>query len=230
VAITRDNILGSNSGNGSAAVTITTGAIAAAGSRICVAVSWFSSAGTMAVSDGTAYTKHTQVDNGNDHIAIFSRVLVGQLNSGSSITGTITGGAGIGGLLLGAVSYIGTTAFDTPSSNTTSGASWQSGSATNTVADALFFGGAGNETSTSTSSTAVNGSEVVDVWNTTAGQGLAVNETIAASIASRNVSGSWVGASSTATTGVLAIFSGTASTGGPAPMTFNAIPFMQGVI
>jgi hypothetical protein len=210
VAITRDNILGTNSNNGVAIVAITTGATATAGSRICVVVSWFATAGTMTVSDGTAYTKHVQVDNGSDHIAIFSRVLVGSLASGSAITATITGGASVGGVLLGAVSYLGTTGVDTTASPAgTSGSAWSSGSATNAIPDALFFGGAGGETATSTTSTPVNGSEVVDIWNSAAGQGLAVNETIASSIANRSVSGTWVGASSTSTTGALVVFSGT---------------------
>jgi hypothetical protein len=183
VAITRDNILGTNSNNGVAIVAITTGATATAGSRICVVVSWFATAGTMTVSDGTAYTKHVQVDNGSDHIAIFSRVLVGSLASGSAITATITGGASVGGVLLGAVSYLGTTGVDTTASPAgTSGSAWSSGSATNAIPDALFFGGAGGETATSTTSTPVNGSEVVDIWNSAAGQGLAVNETIAGAL------------------------------------------------
>lgn len=212
MAITRDNILGSGSNNGAAIVAMTTSAAAAAGSRICVAVSWFATAGTMAVSDtGGAYTSHVVNNNGSDHLAIFSRVIVGSLASGSAITATITGGASVGGVLLGAASYLATTALDTTASPAgTSGTAWSSGAATNAVADALFFGAAGSETATTTSSTPVNGSELVDIWNSAAGQGLAINETIATTTASRTVSGTWVGASSTATTGGLAIFSGTA--------------------
>lgn len=211
MAITLDQVLGSASANATTSVHITTGATAAAGSRIVVCVSFFQpTPGTLAVSDGTAYTLDKTFNNGSDHFLIYSRVLVGSLTSGSSITFTDSSSTGLGGVLLAACSYLGTTATDTSSSNATTGTGFSSGAATNAVADALFVGGAGNETATtSVGGTNTNGTSRADIWNATAGQGMRMLDKIASSIGSQALTGTWA-SSSTATSGGLMIYSGTA--------------------
>jgi hypothetical protein len=100
----------------------------------------------------------------------------------------------------------GTTA-DTTNFATGTGASWRSGAGTNLSADALFFGGSGNETATSHDEHPDRRHRARRLWITTgAAQGFATGYTIAATAASRSITGTWVGASSTANTGALVVF------------------------
>lgn len=228
MAITLDQVLGSNIGQTSAfagTLTITTTQTAAAGSRVVVCISWFNTTSlTPTCSDGSAYTLDKVFHNGSDAFAVFSRVLVGSLTSGSSITisGLTTGSPG--GLLGCACSYLGTTAVDTTSTNATSGTGFSSGAATNAVADALFVGGAGNESAaTSVGGTNTNGTSRADIWNSGAGQGMRMLDLIASSVASQALTGTW-NSSSTATTGALVIYKGTASAS--APFGSPNLPFM----
>jgi hypothetical protein len=215
VAITLDQALGSNTKNatgGTQTLVVTTGATAAAGSRIVVCASWFDNAGTGTVScsDGTAYTQDKLVTNGNDKFSVFSRVLVGSLASGSSITLTWSSGFLGGGLLAGACSYLGTTGVDTTNQNTTTGTGFSSGAASNAVADALFVGGAGNETlTTSVGGTNTNGTSRFDIWLSAAQQGMRMLDLITSSTGSQALTGTWA-VTSSATTGALVIYSGTA--------------------
>jgi hypothetical protein len=217
MAITRDQALGSNhSSGGTATLPITTAATAAAGSRIVVCVSWFDSISLTitGVNDGSAYTQDKHFLNGNDKFDIWSRVLVGSLASGSTITVTFSQGGGLGGNLAAACSYLGTTAVDTSNTNTTTGTSFSSGSATNSVADALFVGGAGNETAlTSVGGTNTNGTSRFDIWDSGAQQGMRMLDLIASSTGAQALTGTWAN-TSTATTGVLMIYKGTASASG----------------
>jgi hypothetical protein len=84
------------------------------------------------------------------------------------------------------------------------------GATANAAAGALFAGGAGNETAASTTSTPSNGAEIHDLWNTSAGQGAASGWLAAAGTASQAITGTWVGGSSTANTGGLAIYNSAA--------------------
>lgn len=217
MAITLDQPLGSNSNNGVTSVTITTTNAAASGARVVVVFSWFQNtpftAPTCTVG-GTAATLDKQIDNGNDHFAIFSRVVAGGLASSSSIVCTMTGTGGGGGVLAASVSYLGTTGADTSNSNTTTGTGFSSGAAANAVADALFVGGAGNETATtSVGGTNTNGTSRFDIWNAAAGQGLRMLDQIVSSIGSQALTGTW-NVTSSATTGALMIYSGTAGATG----------------
>lgn len=217
--ISFDKALGSTSTSVTAAVTITTSQIAAAASRIVVTISWFDSgsiAVTVADSAGS-YTKDKQFDNGTEHFAVFSRVLVGSLASGSSITATWTGTSTLGGQLLAACSYLGTTGVDTTATNSTTGTGFSSGAAANSVADAAFVGGAGNEASATTvGGTNTNGTSRFDIYNAGVGQGMRMLDLIVSSIGSQALTGTWA-STSTATTGAVVVYKGVAS---PAiPMT-----------
>lgn len=218
MAITLDQSLGSNHANlvSAGTVVITTGATASAGSRIVVVASWFDTGtGAVSVSDGTAYTQDKRFDNGSDHIAVFSRVLVGSLASGSSITLTVGAGMNGGGFLLGACSYLGTTSVDTTATNATTGTGFSSGSVANTIADALFVGGAGNETTvTSVGGTNTNGTSRFDIWESAAQQGMRMLDKIASSIGAQALTGTWA-SSSTATSGTLVIYKGAVAGGIP---------------
>jgi hypothetical protein len=221
MAITFDQALGSTNTNavaGAHPIVLTTTQIAAAGSRIVVTVSWFdTSAAAMTVADGAgSYTQDKLFNNGSDHFAVFSRVLVGSLASGSSITVTTGSAFASGGVLIAACSYLGTTAVDTTSTNATTGTGFSSGSATNAVADALFVGGSGNETATtSVGGTNTNGTSRFDEWNASSQQGARMLDLIASSTGSRALTGTWA-VTSSATTGVLVVYSGTsAATGIP---------------
>lgn len=216
MTITRDAALGSNSVNGPASVTITTAAAAAAGSRVVVVSSYFQNtpfSNPTCTVGGTAATLEKIVSNGLERFAVFWRDVAGGLASGSSIVVTEQGAGGGGGLLATACSYLGITGVDTTSSATGTGTSHSSGSATNAVADSLFVGGAGNETAASTTSSPTNGTERFDIWNAAAGQGMTMLDLISTSIGAQALTGTW-STSSTATTGALVIFSGTAGGGG----------------
>jgi hypothetical protein len=208
-AVVFDKNLGSSSANGLAFVTFNTAAAAAVGSKIFALVSWFHpSSATVSVSGGSlTWSNLKQVNNGSDRFAIFCADAASGLATNTAITATISSGAG--GLLVGLASFTGLTTgttVDTTNQNTTTGASWSSGAAAPTAIGYLLIGGAGNETGVSTTSTATNGTEIHDFWNSAAGQGLATGYIIAASTASQAITGSWVGSTSTATTGALVIF------------------------
>lgn len=225
MAITFDKSLGS----ATAGPSFTTTNAAAANALVVVCFSFFdnTSVGTPSCTvGGTTATLDKQNTNSLDVFCIFSLVLSGSgLASGSTISCTVTGGGGLGGNLLTACSYLGTTGLDTTASNTTTGTSFSSGSATNSVADALFVGGAGNETTvTSVGGTNTNGTSRFDIWNSGQQQGMRMLDLIASSIGAQALTGTWA-SSSTATTGALAIYKGTASGAGPQPR-FQAIPFM----
>jgi hypothetical protein len=173
VAVTLDAALGSNSSNGLTSVTVTTGAAAASGSRVFAFVSWFASGGAvMTVSGGgLTWSSVVQANNGSDRFAIWTASAPAGLASSSTITATI-GSSGPGGLLVSVASFAGVGTIDTTMQSTgTTGASWTSGATANSVAGALFAGGAGNETAASTTSTPSNGAEIHDLWNTSAGRG-----------------------------------------------------------
>jgi hypothetical protein len=103
---------------------------------------------------------------------------------------------------------------DTSNTNTTTGTSFSSGSATNSVADALFVGGAGNETTlTSVGGTNTNGTSRFDIWDSGAQQGMRMLDLIASSTGAQALTGTWAN-TSTATTGALMIYKGTASASG----------------
>lgn len=228
MTITRDQALGQNSANGSATVAITTTQTAAAGSRIVVCFSFFASGGTLAPAcsdSGGAYTLDERTDNGQDHFCVFSRVLGGSLASGQVITATMGASAtGPGGALVTAVSYLGTTGVDTTSNNVTTGTGFSSGSATNSVADALFVGGAGNEAvATTVGGTNTNGTSQFDIYNVAAGQGLRMLDKIASTIGAQALTGTWA-STSTATTGGLVIYKGTASAAAAPAFTPHRMP------
>lgn len=209
MAVTLDAALGSNSSNGLTSVTVTTGAAAASGSRLFAFVSWFASGGAvMTVSGGgLTWSSAVQANNGSDRFAVWTASAPAGLASSSTITATI-GSSGPGGLLVSVASFAGVGTADTTMQSTgTTGASWTSGAIANSVAGALFAGGAGNETAASTTSTPSNGAEIHDLWNTSAGQGMASGWLAAAGTASQAITGTWVGGSSTANTGALAIYS-----------------------
>jgi hypothetical protein len=172
-------------------------------------VSWFASGGAvMTVSGGgLTWSSAVQANNGSDRFAVWTASAPAGLASSSTITATI-GSSGPGGLLVSVASFAGVGTADTTMQSTgTTGASWTSGAIANSVAGALFAGGAGNETAASTTSTPSNGAEIHDLWNTSAGQGMASGWLAAAGTASQAITGTWVGGSSTANTGALAIYS-----------------------
>lgn len=217
MAITLDQPLGSNNASSVTAVTgtlvITTTQTAAAGSRIVVCVSTFQT-GTLTISvtdAGGTYTQDKLTTNVSDFFAVYSRVLVGSLASGSAITLHNTSRTPLGGTLIAAVSYLGTTGVDTSAQNTTTGTGFSSGAAANSVADALFVGGAGNEAAATTvGGTNTNGTSRADLYNATAGQGMRMLDKIVSSIGAQALTGTWA-STSTATTGALVIYKGTAS-------------------
>jgi hypothetical protein len=203
-----DKNIGSNSINGTALLTITTSAAAVSGSKIFALVSWFHpSSATMAVAGGgLSWTSLKQVNNSSDRFAIWSADAAAGLATNTAITATAA--SGVGGLLVGLASFTGLatgTAFDITNQGTGSGTGWSSGASAPSQIGYLLIGGSGNETSATTSSTAVNGAEIHDFWNTAAGQGIATGYIIAASTASQAITGTFT-TSSTANTGALVIF------------------------
>jgi hypothetical protein len=227
VAVALDQNLGSGSNNGLTTVVINTAAATASGAKIFALVSWFhTTTATVSVSGGSlTWTNLKQVANGSDRFAIFCADAPSGLAINTAITTTIASGAG--GLLVGLVSFTGLTTgttVDTTNQNTTTGTSWSSGAAAPTAVGYLLIGGAGNEVSVSTTSTATAGTEVHDLWNSAAGQGLATGYIVAASTASQAITGTWTN-SSTATTGALVIFP---AAGGAAVAAKLTMPPFQG--
>lgn len=225
MAIALDANLGSSDANTGTTMTIVTTAAAVAGARIVVLISaWNGNAAgaVSAVNDGSAYTRDKNTDNGNDFFEIWSRHAAAGLASGSTITVTLSGTTGGGGVLAGAVSFTGiltSGALVTTSSSTGTGTAWSSGAATNTgFADALYIGGAGNENPTAaTSSTATNGTEVHDRYRAGDQQGLVTGFLVVSTVASRAITGNFSNANSTANTGALAVYAADAVAEVPPP-------------
>jgi hypothetical protein len=238
VAIAFDADLGATDSPAAGSVTLTTTAAAASVARVVVIISYFRSVNTGlsgVTIGGTAAALDKRAPNGSDYLEIWSAHIAAGLASSSSIVCNMNGSANLGGILVAAASFTGIdtsgTPVDTTTSSNSTGTGWSSGAATNTAADALFFGGSGNEAvATTVPWTAVNGTKIHDRWRSADQQGFASGYTIAASVASRSISGTFA-STSTANTGALVIYkaSGAASSaGGPSPRTFNAIPFFVG--
>jgi hypothetical protein len=240
LAIAFDANLGATDGTlaGVTLLTLTTSAAAAAASRVVVFISYFDTVNNVSsVSVGgnaAALDKH--VANGSDKFDIWSVHLAGGLASSSTIQINVASTSGGGGTLIGAASFTGVAtsgALVTTNSATGAGASWSSGAATNTgQPDAVYAGGSGNEDPTATpTSTATSGTEIHDRYRATDQQGFATGYKIVSTVASDVITGTFSNAGSTANTGGLAIYAAAASSSATAaPLTFNAIPFMQGVI
>jgi hypothetical protein len=94
----------------------------------------------------------------------------------------------------------------------TTGASWSSGSATNTgQADALFVGGAGYETlRTPRTSTVTSGTEIYSLYDGTDQQGFSSGYKISTTVAASSITGTLSNSASTANTGLLVIYAGLA--------------------
>jgi hypothetical protein len=189
---------------------VNTTATAAVGSKLFALINWWHDTSAVATitGGGLTWTKLKQTDNGFDRFAIWCADAPAGLASGTTLT--VAESPAAGAMLINVVSFTGLalgTAADTTAQSTGTGASWSSGAATNLSADALFIGGSGNETATSTTSTPTAGTELADTWIASgAAQGFATGYIIAATIASRSLTGTWVGASSTASTGALVVF------------------------
>jgi hypothetical protein len=220
--------------SGTISQVLTTSAAAASNTRIVVAISYWANnpatplrVGT--VNDGSAYTRDVQFVNadGQDVFEIWSRQAAAGLASSSSITVTMTPTATVtqfmGGLLIGAASFLGVTGVDTTATASNTGTTWASGSATNAVADAVFFGGSGNETAAAATNTMSSGTEIHDARNTTAQQGFATGYILATTSASANIAGTWT-STSTANTGALVIYSGTVAASLPEVVMAPRIP------
>lgn len=205
--------LGATDSPAAGSVTLTTTASAAAAARVVVIVSYFRGVNTGlsgVTIGGTAAVLDKRAPNGSDYLEIWSAHIAAGLASSSSIICNMNGSANLGGILVGAASFTGIDTSAAPVDTTTSanstGTGWASGSATNTAADALFFGGSGNEAvATTVPFTAVNGAKIHDRWRSADGQGFGTGYTIAATIASRSISGTWA-STSTANTGALVIY------------------------
>lgn len=196
--------------------SFTTTSASAAGARVIVLISYWNdlSSVTSVTIGGVAATKDGHVSNGSDQYDVWSREVAAGLASGATIAYTFSSAAGAS--LVGVASFLGiaSTGFVvTTASATGTGAPWASGTATNTgSADALFVGGAGNETPGSVTSTPSGGTiELFDTWLAGALQGFTVAYKIASAVASDSLSGNWSASTSTATTGLLVIYAGLAS-------------------
>jgi hypothetical protein len=217
VAIALDaNLLATDLNTGGISpISVNTTAAAAANTKVIVLMSYFEGSANLITAmtiGGTAATRDTRNSNGSDRFDIWSADKPAGMASASAIVLTMASNTG-GGLLIGAASYTGllttgSVVAVSPPTNTT-GTGWSSGAATNTgFAVALFIGGAGNETGTTTTSTPVNGTELHDRWRAADGQGFATGYTIASTVAAGSISGTFT-TSSTATTGALVIYAGT---------------------
>lgn len=195
--------------------THTTTAAAAAGATTFLLLSyWTDSAGslpdTVTDSGGGAWTRDQRVSNGSDRFDMWRCYQPGGLVSGATIGvhfPVAAGPFGVGGILIGVVSFTGidiSSPFVTSTSANSTGTGWSSGAATNTgFADALFLGGSGNETAAAATSTPVNGTEIHDARNASAQQGFATGYTIASTVASRSISGTFSSASTASTAGLV---------------------------
>jgi hypothetical protein len=219
LAIAFDANLGSKQVNGQSngtPVNLTTTAAAASAARVVVLVSYFDGGAvnrriTGVTVGGTAAAQDTIEVNGDDVFEAWSAHLAGGLAISSTIAVAFSASLNLGGVLIGAASWTGiatTAAVVTTSSSTSTGASWSSGAATNTgQADALFVGGSGSEDATAgTSSTAVSGTEVHDLYDSGDQQGIATGYKIVSAVASDSITGTLSNAGSTANTGALVIY------------------------
>lgn len=95
---------------------------------------------------------------------------------------------------------------DTTASNANqTGASWTTGTATAT-GPGFAVGGAGNETPSSTTSTPTSGTEIHDLWNSGAQQGIATAYQVVSGAGSVALTGTFSNSGSTATTGGIVVY------------------------
>src|SRR4051794_20622169 len=160
---------------------VATTAAAVSGAKLFACINWWHDTSAVATLTGGSLTwaKLKQVDNGFDRFAIWCADAPAGLASGTTLT--VAESPAAGAMLMNVSSFTGLatgTTADTTAQATGTGASWSSGAGTNLSADALFIGGAGNETATSTTSTPTAGTELADSWITTgAAQGFATGYT-----------------------------------------------------
>jgi hypothetical protein len=217
LAATLDTKLGSASFHTATSHTLTTTAAAAALSRVIVLISYFSSSPGTGITGvtigGTAATRDGRHTNGGDLFEIWSRHVAGGLANTSAIVATGTAG---GGCFMGAISFLGIQSTAgyviTTAQNPSTGASWSSGTATNTgQADAVFVGGAGYESATNpTNSTVTSGTEIYSLYDGTDQQGWSSGYKISTTVAASSITGTLSNSASTSNTGLLVIYSGLA--------------------
>jgi hypothetical protein len=197
VAIALDQLLGSNT----AGASITTGAAAAAGSRlfyICedfstsLAITGFSASGGLT----WVVDRAKPADSNNVNVIVASADAPSGLASSTTITPTLTGGTvttavlfSFTGIAGGASGYL----TGTPPNPVTtfSPSSWTTPSLTTADADALILGAVGHDGTTPFSSTPTSGSELYDIHNSGTTQTLTAVYRIVSSINAYTTAGNW---------------------------------------
>jgi hypothetical protein len=216
-----DHDLGSNHADlatNSGTLNLTTTAAASSATRVVVTISyWTSSAKVSSVTVGGAAAhldKQTINPNGQDVYEIWSIPESSGLASGSTITANF--GAGTGGTLMGAMSINGvdlTNGGGVTATASANGSGTGFASGTVTSPGGIVVGGAGNETTASTTASLTAGTKAHDAWDGSSQQGFTDGYTIGGT----NIAGTF-STSSTASTGAAVAYTA-ASTGTTGPVT-----------
>jgi hypothetical protein len=218
-----DHNLGSGNWNGNGG-SFTTTAAASSATRVVVTITYWDgglntvSAVTIGGANATLDKRST---NGSDFYEIWSIPEPSGLASGSTITASLPGG--VGGVLMGAISLSGVDLTDgggVASTASASGSGTNFASGTVTSPGGIVVGGAGNETTSSTTATLTTGTKVHDAWNSGSQQGF----TDGYIIGGTNIAGSF-STNSTATTGAAVAYKAISIGGNPPPTaTLTANP------
>lgn len=224
--------LGSNAafvqGGTTNTLSITTSAAAPADCRIVVVSYLWDGGATRAarvssVSDGAAYARDGQFPDGDDVVDIWSRNPSAGLALSSTITATITVDQAFvptGAWFLSAFYLTGVDtsagAAEASTSQNGSGAAWSTGAVSNITADAIYVGANGYEDPTAGTNNAsmTTGTEIHDLYNTTAQQGLVTAHLPVSSVASRAIAGNLSNAGSTLNAGLVVVYRGVAGVSG----------------
>lgn len=156
-------------------IALTTSANVPAGSKLWLVVTWWDASFTLSgVSDGTnTYTIDVQGVNGANHVAIVSADIPAQLNSGATITATLSGASvsrSIAAMYSSGVATGAGAAYGAVSQNQNSSTTWSSTSTTVTSGD-ILIGGSHWEDSVGPTNTASGGN--TEVHDFTSGSGAA---------------------------------------------------------
>jgi hypothetical protein len=180
---------------------LTTTAAAAPGSRIVVvAGNWNSTTTPLAATDtaGNTYTRHAQISNGNERLAIFSAHAPGGLAAGSTITVTFTANSSYTRAMAASFTGIASTnAVDQTVTATQAGSAntWATGTLATPGGQLLLFGAAGIA-GDRTSVPGAGWTEIHDVHASSADEGTTSVFQIAPAAGTYQATGAWSAAGS----------------------------------
>lgn len=193
----------SQTGGPSTTFTVNTTANAPAGSLMVVCASWGAGTDRTGTLTGGSLTWATDQSNVaaaayKHRYGIYSAPLAAQVNSGTTLTLTLSGAGDGADLAVCYVTGLDVTGSrkDTSTGATASTSSWTTGAASNTTPDCLIIGGSVIDFGLSTSTPGGGATELFDFLNVPNDWAHTVTYKIVSSAASQSLIGTWTNSSS----------------------------------